>query len=192
MAIISKASTSILVLGDQVTTGERTAYAWPEAVEIRLGSQEVRVCNRAVAGSGLLDLVRSFDAPPREPQHHLLIVMLPVNDAKGTGISPDRYIELLGLFLARAARVAYEVIVIPPLEPYAHKGQPRGFGRPARRWWARVVDAIRVASKQWPPTVYLREVRLPETLLMDGIHPTLAGQVEIGKQIALEVAEILD
>ena len=168
----------VLVMGDDLSLGTRAAWGWPEILQTR--QPAMTLLNGAKPGQTLLDLYRSLD-PLYMPEVRALVLQLPLCDAKGTGVPPEVYVQLVRLTVERCQRIAHTGLVLLPPLCHPHKGQPRSYGRPARRWQSRLREALAtvVLPREW---TYVT-LDLPVEMTSDGVHPTTQGQAFLAVQV---------
>lgn len=169
----------IRVLGGSNTSGERVAKAWPEYL-LEPFHGRCLLQNAAASGNTLLSISRNLPFPTGKSLADILILACPVEDARGTGTPPEIWGSLLKQTAWHLSRLAPLVLILPPTPIVAAKGQPRGYGRPARRWIERVHGVYQEMSEL---TWIKGEWAVSPTHLLDGVHLSLQGHQEAANQL---------
>lgn len=165
------ATRTILCIGGSTTLGVRSTRGYPEHLAQHLGG--VLVVNRGIASGRLLDVLRQLPADltlvPWRPS--VLLVGLPLHDARGGGTPPSELAALLGQVVdwgvARCGRV---VLCTPTPVGAAPLAPVRGFVRGSRRWVTKGAQVVRdVATEYRLPVVEWAD--MPSARLVDVAHP---------------------
>ncbi len=165
-------------MGDASSLGARSPKGWPEFLE-----EGGAWCQFFTAPHArLVDLSRLLPIPTDgDSLFDVFLVCCPLEDAKGNGTPPQVFLSLLHGVAVKAVRMSNRVVILPPLPIHAHPGQPRGFGRPARRWQSRVAEAV--LKESWGERITALPWGVEAEMTIDGIHPSLRGHEALAAQV---------
>ncbi len=187
---------TVLCVGGSTTLGVRSTRAYPEhlAEALRAGGRPgALVANRGVAGARLLDVLRRLPADLQAvPRPAVLVVHVPLHDARGGGTPPSELAVLLGQVLAWGREHCGEVVVCTPTPVGSAPLAPaRGFARPARRWVAKGAHVARTVAADHGVTL-VDWSGMPRELLADVAHPGPRGHGWLAEQLAPAVLGALE
>ncbi len=197
-ALPFKAGSVVVGLGDSITDD---SCSWLELLrvllQIRRNDDHIEVVNAGISGDTTVHILSRFAAVLLlEPDW--IITLIGTNDARSHGahskaaLVPDsaRNLETLRNWMI-AKSTATRVWLTPPNVIEAKIAAFDWFRVSETMWYNTNLEPIQAAIRAIPDVIVDTQTALganPDFLLADGLHPNLAGQIEIVKAVVMRLS----
>ncbi len=193
------AGSTVVGLGDSITDDDQS---WLEILRALLAQHrphdQITIVNAGISGETTVHVLSRFAEIIRlEPDW--IITLIGTNDARSHGThstaplvtDTTRNLEILRTWM-RAKTKATRVWLTPPMVIEAKIAAFPWFSVAETMWHNQHLEVIAATIRAIPDVIVDTRVALganPAFLLEDGLHPNLAGQIEIVKAVVLRLTQ---
>jgi acyl-CoA thioesterase I len=197
-ALPFKSGNTIVGLGDSITDDSQS---WLEILgallEQRRPEDTFKIINAGISGDTTVHILSRFaDVLRLEPDY--IITLIGTNDARShgnhttTALVPDtaRNLEILRTWMIAKSK-ATRIWLTPPSVIEEKIAAFIWFSSAETMWYNKNLEPIAQAIRNIPDLIVDTRAALgqnPDFLLEDGLHPNLAGQIEIVKTVVYQLS----